>query len=428
MLHALNLPSRAIVPSTCKRIAPKAGFSSTPNLAPLPWIHAEFEARSRGFISTVQVPRAQSWPWGPPPSKTHDSQSAKEGSAIVTEPFPGRIFSNSSEVNSSQGKQQPREAAAAAAEGIPVGGSTRNAAENATSGLAEGNADRPGAADSRVVVGSAGTEARSESVQSGSVQSGSVQSGSVQSESVQSGSVQSGSAAAVGNNAVAEGRRRKRKQAASEKQTIEKQATADSGSDYVTSVESPNNGRRISTASDVNQRLISSAASQPLDNSESASQPLDVSDPRVWLPPPPDVPRPRATHNAAMLAYIGDGIYELYARRHFLNPPSAIATYCQRVTAVVCCEAQDALLRRLLNSKTLTEEERDVVRWGRNASTGARKAKGRAGSTVYANATALETVIGFLYLTNPSRLEHLMNGLGFVCDASDLRLPSHGKS
>ncbi|CAI7756455.1 unnamed protein product [Closterium sp. NIES-53] len=53
----------------------------------------------------------------------------------------------------------------------------------------------------------------------------------------------------------------------------------------------------------------------------------------------------------------------------------------------------------------------DVVRWGGNASTGARKAKGRAGSTVYANATALETLIGFLYLTDPDRLEHIMHKL-----------------
>ncbi|GJP56530.1 hypothetical protein CLOM_g15594 [Closterium sp. NIES-68] len=403
MLHALNLPSHSSVPSTCKRIAHKAGFSSTPNLAPLTWVQAETEAKSRGFISIVQAPRAQSWPWGPPPSKKHDvERSVTDGSAIITEhAVLEPNLANPTEFHLSQGRQQPAEA-------TPVRSATRDAAGNATSGLAEGNANRPAAAGSRVIVGSAGIGARSESVQSGSDQSE---------------SVQSGSAEAVGNNGVGGVRRRKKKQAASEKQ-----ATTDSGADYVTSVESPNNGRKISTASDVNQRLISSAASQPLDDSASASQPLDVSDPRVWLPPPPDVPRPRATHNAAMLAYIGDGIYELYARRHFLNPPSAIATYCQRVTAVVCCEAQDALLRRLINTKTLTEDERDVVRWGRNASTGARKAKGRAGSTVYANATALETLIGFLYLTNPSRLEHLMNGLGFVCDASDLRLPSHGKS
>ncbi|CAI5473846.1 unnamed protein product [Closterium sp. Yama58-4] len=253
---------------------------------------------------------------------------------------------------------------------------TRNAAgndasENAKSGLADGTAGSS-AAETRVV-GSAGPEA------------------------------QLGSAAAVESNGVAGGRRRRKKQPNSDKP-----ANAESRAGRETSIESANNGRRGSTASDVNQRLTFNAASQPLDDSITASQPLDVSDPRVWLPPPPDVPRPRATHNAAMLAYIGDGIYELYARRHFLNPPSAIATYCQRVTAVVCCEAQDALLRRLTSSKMLTEEERDVVRWGGNASTGARKAKGRAGSTVYANATALETLIGFLYLTNPPRLEELI--------------------
>lgn len=59
-----------------------------------------------------------------------------------------------------------------------------------------------------------------------------------------------------------------------------------------------------------------------------------------WLPPSPPVARPRATHNAAMLAYVGDSIYEMYARWHFLNPPVAIPGYCQRVMSVVCCEAQ----------------------------------------------------------------------------------------
>ncbi|CAI7842942.1 unnamed protein product, partial [Closterium sp. NIES-54] len=161
---------------------------------------------------------------------------------------------------------------------------------------------------------------------------------------------QLGSAAAVGSNGVAGGRRRRKTQPSSD--TL---SNAESGAGRGTSIESANNGRRGSTASDVNRRLTSNAASQPLDDSVTASQPLDVSDPRVWLPPPPDVPRPRATHNAAMLAYIGDGVYELFARRHFLNPPSAIATYCQRVTAVVCCEAQTfaALLSSLHSSLTV---------------------------------------------------------------------------
>lgn len=36
---------------------------------------------------------------------------------------------------------------------------------------------------------------------------------------------------------------------------------------------------------------------------------------------------------------------------------------------------------------------RDVLRWGRNAPTGSRKAKGRAGGAVYSSATSLETLV-----------------------------------
>ncbi|KAK1549109.1 hypothetical protein Q3G72_012560 [Acer saccharum] len=60
----------------------------------------------------------------------------------------------------------------------------------------------------------------------------------------------------------------------------------------------------------------------------------------VWLPNAPKVQKPRSVFNAAALAYIGDGIYELYARRHFLFPALSIEEYNDRVTAVVRCEAQ----------------------------------------------------------------------------------------
>lgn len=32
---------------------------------------------------------------------------------------------------------------------------------------------------------------------------------------------------------------------------------------------------------------------------------------KVWLPSPPPVEKPRAVHNAASLAYLGDSIYEV---------------------------------------------------------------------------------------------------------------------
>ncbi|KAH8953239.1 hypothetical protein BDL97_08G014000 [Sphagnum fallax] len=141
---------------------------------------------------------------------------------------------------------------------------------------------------------------------------------------------------------------------------------------------------------------------------------------RMWLPQPPFVEKPRAVHNAASLAYLGDVIYEVYVRCHFLTPPQSIDKYTGRVTALVCCEAQDAMLRHLLKDDFLSEDERNVVRWGKNIETGQRRATRRAGAAVYSSASSLETLIGYLYLTNQQRLEELMAKLGFSNDNSSL--------
>ncbi|KAK4267322.1 hypothetical protein QN277_024117 [Acacia crassicarpa] len=137
-----------------------------------------------------------------------------------------------------------------------------------------------------------------------------------------------------------------------------------------------------------------------------------------WLPSPPRVVKPRSVFNAASLAYIGDCIYELYARRHFLFPPLSIEDYNNRVMALVRCEAQDALLQKLLNSNFLSEQERDVLRWGKNIGSSKTRTKKRAGSAVYNRASSLETLVGYLYLTNVNRLEKLMSELGFSIDSS----------
>ncbi|XP_024394223.1 uncharacterized protein [Physcomitrium patens] len=133
---------------------------------------------------------------------------------------------------------------------------------------------------------------------------------------------------------------------------------------------------------------------------------------KVWLPSPPPVEKPRAVHNAASLAYLGDSIYEVYVRRHFLTPPQKVDVYNKRVMDLVCCEAQ------LLKGDFLTDEERDVVRWGKNIETGQRRASRRAGSKAYSSASALETLIGYLYLTDHPRLEELMTKVGFNVDSN----------
>ncbi|KAK1310754.1 hypothetical protein QJS10_CPA08g00495 [Acorus calamus] len=143
-----------------------------------------------------------------------------------------------------------------------------------------------------------------------------------------------------------------------------------------------------------------------------------------WLPAAPKVKSPRSIYNAASLAYIGDCIYELYARRHFLFPPSSIDVYNDRVMAIVRCESQDALLKKLLDDDYLSEEERDILRWGKNIVSGKRRTIKRAGVAVYNRASSLETLVGYLYLTDVQRLEDLMFKLGFSTGASsDLILP-----
>ncbi|KAK9281075.1 hypothetical protein L1049_003968 [Liquidambar formosana] len=137
-----------------------------------------------------------------------------------------------------------------------------------------------------------------------------------------------------------------------------------------------------------------------------------------WLPTPPKLKKPRSVYNAASLAYIGDCIYELYARRHFLFPPLNIEEYNDRVMAVVRCEAQDALLQKLLSDNYLSEEEREVLRWGKNVSSAKTRTIKRAGLAVYNRASSLETLVGYLYLTNVQRLEEVMLKLGFSTGAS----------
>jgi ribonuclease-3 family protein len=134
------------------------------------------------------------------------------------------------------------------------------------------------------------------------------------------------------------------------------------------------------------------------------------------------VEKPRSVFNAASLAYIGDSIYEIYARRHFLFPPLSIEEYNDRVRAVVRCEAQYALLQKLVDDDFLTKDERDILRWGKNVGSVKTRSTRRAGVAVYNKASSLETLIGYLYLSNGKRLEEMMQKLGFSSGSSTERM------
>ncbi|MCW6035454.1 ribonuclease III [Spirulina subsalsa FACHB-351] len=103
------------------------------------------------------------------------------------------------------------------------------------------------------------------------------------------------------------------------------------------------------------------------------------------------------------LAYLGDAIYELYIRQYYLFPPRRIAQYHQLVVAQVRAERQATQLQLLLPQ--LTPEELTMVRRGRNAT---HRRPPRLAPEIYQQATSLETLVGYLYLTNPQRLHDLL--------------------
>ena len=105
----------------------------------------------------------------------------------------------------------------------------------------------------------------------------------------------------------------------------------------------------------------------------------------------------------AALAYLGDAIYELHVRMFYLLPLQRTNTYHHLVVAQVRAETQALHLRSLTPHLRTTELE--IVRRGRNAAP--RRTK-RVDPEIYQQATSLETLIGYLYLTDSQRLTELL--------------------
>lgn len=108
----------------------------------------------------------------------------------------------------------------------------------------------------------------------------------------------------------------------------------------------------------------------------------------------------------AALAYVGDVVYELYVRTRYLLPPKRLQSYHNQVVAQVRAESQAQHLRSL--HPYLSEGEREIVRRGRNA---ASKRPKRADPDIYQQATGLEALLGYLYLSDLHRLVQLLDQL-----------------
>jgi ribonuclease-3 family protein len=102
-------------------------------------------------------------------------------------------------------------------------------------------------------------------------------------------------------------------------------------------------------------------------------------------------------------AYLGDAVYELYIRSWYLMPPRRLQAYHELVVGQVRAETQARHLRSI--SPYLNSTELAIVKRGRNAAAGRSK---RTDPQIYQQASSLETLIGYLYLTDPERLTEIL--------------------
>ena len=105
-------------------------------------------------------------------------------------------------------------------------------------------------------------------------------------------------------------------------------------------------------------------------------------------------------------AYVGDGVYELYIRTKLINKTN-MKPHALHIESIkyVKAQAQAEILKKIYDK--LTEEEKDIVRRGRNAEN--HHLPKNANVQEYMYSTAYEALIGYLYLTKQTeRLKEIL--------------------
>jgi len=122
------------------------------------------------------------------------------------------------------------------------------------------------------------------------------------------------------------------------------------------------------------------------------------------------------TENATSLAWIGDALMTLRVRESLLNKGYRKPDILQKKSAGICsAKAQAVILDTLMKQDYFSPEEREILARGRNATIHS-KAKNADGKT-YLAATALEAVLGYMYLyDHKDRLEDCLDKIMEIGD------------
>ena len=112
--------------------------------------------------------------------------------------------------------------------------------------------------------------------------------------------------------------------------------------------------------------------------------------------------------NPLVLAYIGDTIFESFIREQNVNKGLCkIKDLAKETLKYVNAKSQAYFLKEIIDNKMLTEEEIDIVKRARNSKSN-HKPKS-CDVVTYKHATALESLIGYLYFKDKNRLNYILN-------------------
>lgn len=113
-----------------------------------------------------------------------------------------------------------------------------------------------------------------------------------------------------------------------------------------------------------------------------------------------------------VLAYIGDTVYDLFVRTYLIHTYDVpVHQLHVRSISFVKAGSQSETLHNI--DELLSEDEKYIVRRGRNAKSGT--VPKNADVTEYRWATGFESLLGYLYLTGQE--ERLVEIMGYVLDA-----------
>ncbi len=115
--------------------------------------------------------------------------------------------------------------------------------------------------------------------------------------------------------------------------------------------------------------------------------------------------------NGASLAYVGDAVTEVFVRSYILSRGiTDTARYNELALRFVTAHAQSEAYSRI--EPLLSDEEREILKRGRNAKT-THRPKNQTQSD-YRRATGFEALIGWLYLTNEVKRAEELFRLAYI--------------